>query len=71
MLPPKIPNQPKFCHNRLKNARDICDLKFVLPEKFAKIVYGMLVDKTPDCAKFCGDRLKNATYICDLKRTKK
>ena len=44
MLLDKAPNRAKFCGDRLKNARDICDLKFVLPEKFAKIFLG---DATP------------------------
>jgi len=33
MLLQKNPNHTKFCGNRLKNAGDICDRKFVLAEK--------------------------------------
>jgi len=38
MLLTKSPNQPKFCHNRLQTVGDIRDLKFVLPNKWAKIL---------------------------------
>jgi len=33
MLLHKTPNRTKFCNDRLKNAGDIRDQKFVLPEK--------------------------------------
>jgi len=33
MLLHKTHNRAKFCGDRLKNAGDICDRKFVLPEK--------------------------------------
>ena len=33
MLLHRTPNRAKFCCDRLKNARDIRDRKFVLPEK--------------------------------------
>jgi len=33
MLLDKTPNRAKFCGDRLKNAGDIRDRKFVLPEK--------------------------------------
>jgi len=36
MLLHKTPNHAKFCGDRLKNARDIHDRKFVLPEKVGR-----------------------------------
>jgi len=37
MLLHKTPNRAKFCGDRLKNAGDIRDRKFVLPKKWAKV----------------------------------
>ena len=42
MLLTKAHNQPKFCRNWLKNVGDICDQKFVLPKKLAKIYQNRL-----------------------------
>ena len=47
MLLHKTPNHAKFCGDRLKNARDIRDQKFVLPKKWAKVHQKFLGDATP------------------------
>jgi len=47
MLLHKTPNRTKFCGDRLKNAGDIRDQKFVLPEKWAKVHQKFLGDATP------------------------
>jgi len=59
MLLHKTPNHAKFCGDRLKNAGDIRDRKFVLPKKWAKVhqkFLGMLPPKTSYHAKFHRDR---------------
>jgi len=47
MLLQKTPNQAKFCGDRLKNAGDIRDRKFVLPEKVGQSSPTFLGDATP------------------------
>jgi len=47
MLHHKTPNHTKFGGDRLKNAGDIRDRKFVLPKKWAKVHLNFLVDATP------------------------
>ena len=51
MLLTKAPNQPKFCHNQLKNEGDIREQIFVLSEKsgpkFTKIALNLLPPKAP------------------------
>jgi len=47
MLLHKTPNSAKFCGDRLKNARDIRDRKFVLPKKWAKVHQNFSGDATP------------------------
>jgi len=47
MLLHKNPNLTKFCGNRLKNAGDIRDRKFVLPEKVGQSSHKFLGDVTP------------------------
>jgi len=47
MLLHKTPNQAKSCGDRLKNAGDIRDRKFVLPEKVGQSSPKKLWDATP------------------------
>jgi len=47
MLLIKAPNQPKFCHKRLKNVEDIRNQKFVLAEKVDKNSPKLLNDLLP------------------------
>ena len=48
MLLHKTPNRAKICGDQLKNAGDIRDRKFVLPEKkWAKVHQKFLGDATP------------------------
>jgi len=59
MLLHKTPNRTKFCGARMKNAGDIRDRKFVLPQKWAKVhqfFKEMLPSKTSHHAKFHRDR---------------
>jgi len=59
MLLHKTPNYAKFCRDRLKNAGDIRDRNFVLPEKVGQSLptfYGMLPPKTSHHFKFRWDR---------------
>ena len=58
MLHHKSHNHAKFCADRLKNAGDICDRKFMLPEKVGQsspTFLGMLPPKTYHYAKFHRD----------------
>jgi len=47
MLLDKTPNHAKFCGDRLKNAGDISDRKFVLPEKVGQSSPKNFRDSTP------------------------
>jgi len=47
MLLHKTPNHAKFCGDRLKNAGDIHDQKFALPEKVDRSSPKFLGDATP------------------------
>jgi len=47
MLLHKTPNRTKFCGDRVKNAGDIRDREFVLPEKVDQISPKILGDATP------------------------
>jgi len=42
-----LPNHAKFCGDRLKNARDIRNQKFVLPKMWAKVHQNRLRPATP------------------------
>jgi len=57
--------QNQISSKSIKNAWDIHNQKFVLPKKFAKKFWQMLLTKSLKYAKFCVHRWNNARDIRD------